>query len=85
MAQVRNITQGGRGAYLNGLLVMAEPGQTIDADDFADEWFEEVGEADLTKMKVAELKSFAEQNGIDLGDATSKADIISAIELALEA
>jgi hypothetical protein len=39
MAQVTNISKGPRGAWLNGELVMAEPGQTIEADDFAPEWF----------------------------------------------
>ena len=34
---------------------------------------------------VAELKDLAEAEGIDLGDAAKKADIISAIELAREA
>lgn len=39
MASVRNISNGPRGAYLKGQLVMAEPGQAIEADDFAEEWF----------------------------------------------
>ena len=42
MAHVRNISTGPRGAYLKGALVMAEKGEVIDADDFAEEWFEEV-------------------------------------------
>jgi hypothetical protein len=41
-------------------------------------------ETGLKSMTVAELKAHAEQNGIDLGDATKKADIIAAIELADE-
>ncbi len=40
---------------------------------------------DLTKLKVDELKAFAEAKGIDLGDATRKDDIIAAIEMGLEA
>ncbi|HQS96692.1 MAG: hypothetical protein B7Y38_11480 [Sphingomonadales bacterium 28-56-43] len=87
MAQVKNISTGPRGAYLAGVLVMAEKGAIIEADDFAEEWFEEVGgddEADLAKMTVAQLKAFAEANDIDLGDAEKKADILSAIELATE-
>jgi hypothetical protein len=52
------------------------------------DWFEVSGaaepETNLTKMTVDELKAFAEANEIDLGDATKKADILSAIELALE-
>ena len=39
MAKVKNISTGPRGAYLGGVLVMAEAGQVIEADDFADEWF----------------------------------------------
>lgn len=49
-------------------------------------WFEEVdGDGELDGMKVADLKALAEAEGIDLGDATKKADIIAAIELAREA
>lgn len=40
--------------------------------------------ADLDAMTVDELKAFAAENGIDLGDATKKADIRAAIELAIE-
>lgn len=39
MARVNNISNGPRGAYLGGVLVMAEAGETIEADDFAEEWF----------------------------------------------
>lgn len=91
MAQVKNISTGPRGAYLDGVYVEAEVGQVIEADDFAEEWFEAEDEpeaepeTDLTKMTVDELKAFAEANEIDLGDATKKADILSAIELAVEA
>lgn len=35
-------------------------------------------------MTIPELKAYAEGKGIDLGDATRKADIIAAIELASE-
>jgi hypothetical protein len=41
MAAVKNITTGARGAYAKGVLVMAEPGEVIEADDFAGEWFAE--------------------------------------------
>lgn len=40
MVAVRNISNGARGAYAEGVLVMAEVGQVIEADDFNDEWFE---------------------------------------------
>lgn len=52
MAQVRNISTGARGAYLKGQLVMAEVGEAIEADDFADEWFEEVKPAKVEKPKA---------------------------------
>lgn len=39
---------------------------------------------DLNALTIAELKALAEQEKIDLGDATKKADIIAAIELARE-
>ncbi|WP_185999959.1 hypothetical protein ACLIMP_22280 [Novosphingobium aerophilum] len=39
---------------------------------------------DISKMTVPELKVFAETNGIDLGEATKKDDILAAIELANE-
>lgn len=38
-AKVTNISTGPRGAYLDGALVMAAVGETIEADDFAEEWF----------------------------------------------
>jgi hypothetical protein len=39
MAKVTNISDGPRGAYKDGQLVMANPGETIEADDYAEEWF----------------------------------------------
>jgi hypothetical protein len=53
MAQVCNISTGPRGAYLKGALVQAEPGEVIEADDFAAEWFEPV-KAEKPKAKPAE-------------------------------
>lgn len=90
MPIIKNICAGDRGAYLAGALIMLAPGQTGDADDFPEEWFEVVEalaepvEPDFAEMTVAELKAFAEAADIDLGDVTKKADIISAIELARE-
>lgn len=37
---------------------------------------------DISTMKVDELKAYAEEHGIDLGDAKKKADIVSVIEAA---
>lgn len=96
MALVRNISDGPRGAYLGAVLVWANPGKVVEADDFAPEWFELAVEAEdeanaiseapeLAKMTVEQLKAFAAANAIDLGDAVKKADILSAIELAVEA
>jgi hypothetical protein len=51
MAQVTNISNGPRGAYLKGVLVMAEAGETIEADDFADEWFAKAGLKDTKPVK----------------------------------
>lgn len=34
---------------------------------------------DLSKMKIAELKELANENGIELGDASKKEDIIKLI------
>jgi hypothetical protein len=41
------------------------------------------GTPDAT-WKVAELKAYADEHGVDLGDATKKADILTAIEAAAE-
>lgn len=38
----------------------------------------------LDSMKVDELKEYAKTNGIDIGDATKKADILAAIKAAME-
>ena len=43
MAKVKNISTGPRGAWQGATLVMAEPGEVIEADDFVPEWFEVVG------------------------------------------
>lgn len=37
--KVTNKSQGPRGAYRKGELVMAQPGETIEADDFNEDWF----------------------------------------------
>lgn len=42
MAHVRNVSNGPRGAYLGSTLVMAEPNEVVEADDFAEEWFDVV-------------------------------------------
>lgn len=39
----------------------------------------EPSETDLSKLTVAELRKYAKDNGIDLGAAATKADIITII------
>lgn len=51
MAQVKNISTGPRGAYFKGVLVEAAPGEVIEADDFAPEWFE-AAKAEAPKAKA---------------------------------
>jgi len=54
MALVKNISTGPRGAWQGVSLVMAEPGQVIEADDFPEDWFEEVkAEKPAPKAKPA--------------------------------
>lgn len=43
MPKLRNKAPGPRGAWQGTILVMAEPGEMIEADDFEPEWFEVVG------------------------------------------
>ena len=43
---------------------------------------EEAPEAPNEKWTVADLKAYAEENGIDLGEATLKADILAAMSAA---
>ena len=42
MVALRNKAPGPRGAWQGLTLVMAEPGEVIEAEDFEPEWFEEV-------------------------------------------
>ena len=39
----KNTSNGPRGAWRGATLVMAEPGEVIEADDFPEDWFEVVG------------------------------------------
>lgn len=89
MAKVTNISDGPRGAYLKGVLVMAERGETIEADDFNDEWFakggkakaaDEGGEKHLSQMNKAELLEVAAAEGVDVADDATNAAIKEAIE-----
>ena len=58
------------------------------ADGWVLNWFKEHGyivteknpENSFEKMKVEDLKAFAESNGIDLGEAKTKAEIIAVLK-----
>jgi hypothetical protein len=81
MAKVTNISNGPRGAYNDGVLVMADPGQTIDADDFNEEWFAE-GTQSLSSLKKADLAAICDAEGIAHDDSDSRAELIDKIEAA---
>lgn len=63
MARIRNISTGPRGAYLKGVFVEADPGGTIEADDFVTEWFEEVKDSPV--KEVADLPDAAKPDPLD--------------------
>ena len=52
--KVTNISDGPRGAYVDGQLVMAEKGETIEADDFNEEWFARAGSREARKANEPE-------------------------------
>ncbi|HEY9409332.1 MAG TPA: hypothetical protein VIQ30_22635 [Pseudonocardia sp.] len=45
---------------------------------------EPAGEVPLEKRKVDELRAYAEQNGIDLGEAKTKPEILAALAAAAD-
>ncbi len=57
----------------------AQPDRYVDPIDAIDPFDITVNGVSLEDLKVAELEQFAEDNKIDLGGATRKADIIAAI------
>lgn len=91
MPKVTNISDGPRGAYHKGVLVMANPGETIEADDFAKEWFKG-GKADadegsgapaekpLAKMNKTELLAIASDEKVEVADDATNAQLVAAIE-----
>lgn len=94
MAKVTNNRKAGHTIFTQAGAVNIRPGQSRDVELTETEAeeirsagldVEQDGEgAGLSSMKVDDLKALAEEEGIDLGDATKKADIVSAIELARE-
>lgn len=54
-----------------------EPDPAEDPDDDANE-----SKSDLGSMNLDQLRTYAAYHGVDLGDATRKADIIAVIEAA---
>ncbi|MCH5645158.1 hypothetical protein [Gordonia sp. ABSL49_1] len=96
MAKIRDDLEGVVWVDVDGTPVKLVAGDTVPdgvavgvhvlADvDTADEHAVEVPEGDPNESwKVDELKAYAAEHTIDLGDATKKADILAAIELAGE-
>lgn len=90
MTKVTNIAGGDRGIWTTKGLVMLTAGETRDLElakgASEGEWFTfgDAAAKALHDHTVAELKQIAEDENIDLGDATKKDDIISAIELGRE-
>lgn len=90
MSIFKNTSKGLRGVLLaSGERIWIEAGEiaSIEAEAIAvlPGDIEEVDGGDtLAGKTVKELKAMAEAEGIDLGDASNKADIIAAIELARE-
>lgn len=88
MASYTNKGEGARGVVdSDGNTIWAEPGQTIEvanADKVHPDFEGDDGETGdgLADITVAELKAIAEAEGVDLGEATKKAEIIAAIEAA---
>lgn len=85
MAKYTNISDGPRGAYLKGQLVMAEKGETINADDAPKGWFkrggksdddedEESGEQGALPRNAPKLRALAKAEEIDLGEAKNADD-----------
>ena len=77
--RLRNLT--------SGMVVNVRDGHpfSIDSDwGPADGNVSERSETPDKAWKVAELKAYADEHGIDLGDATKKDDILAAIEAAGE-
>ncbi|MGJ0508924.1 MAG: hypothetical protein ACR652_17710 [Methylocystis sp.] len=90
MAKVTNISTGPRGAYLDGQLVMAEKGETIEADDYSRDWFKSAGKAKdddksdqpkaLDKMNKAELLAVAADENVAVETDDKKAELVRKIE-----
>lgn len=57
-------------------------GEWVDADATERS---EAPDANLSRWKVAELKAYAEEKGVDLGEATKKEDILALLSVAAEA
>lgn len=77
MTKVTNISKGARGAYNGGVLVMAEPGQAIEADDYVDEWFSAGG---IDSLNKTELRALMDERGIAYETDDNKADLLRKIE-----
>lgn len=70
----------------SGARVSVADGKVLGVDFVPVDGQETTGRSDTPdkSWKVAELKAFADEQGINLGDATKKDDILAAIEAASE-
>jgi hypothetical protein len=98
MTKFTNNTGGPKGVYTLTGLVYVNAGSTSDDLEVSEGelksakstgWFTIEGQADdgekgLDALTLPDLKKIAEDEKVELGDATKKADIIAAIELARE-
>ncbi|QMU97839.1 hypothetical protein FVO59_11955 [Microbacterium esteraromaticum] len=61
-------------------VVVSVADEKVLGSDWRAEGETERSETPDASWKVADLKAYAEENGIDLGDATKKADILAALD-----
>jgi hypothetical protein len=90
---IKNTSDGPRGVHTNRGLRFLEPGESREVEISDAElkgakstgYFEVGGKAEkpeddgLGELKVEDLRALAENDGINLGDATRKGDVIDAI------
>ena len=62
-----------------GDVVVSVADEKVLGSDWRAEGAAERSETPDTSWKVADLKAYADENGIDLGEATKKADILDAL------
>lgn len=76
MPKVKNVSDGPRGAYLKGVLHMAEVGEVIEADDYAKDWFKPTKGDESDDDKGG--KPLSAMNKSELLDAAAAAGVVDA-------